>query len=582
MATTPQTTTPLQYFANVNPDLLDWLPLDAKKILEIGCGTGSLGMAYRSRNPVAIYGGVELFATAAESARQQLDWVVEGNIEHADVLQQVDTALAGSPADVLVFGDVLEHLVDPWQCLAGLRSRVRPGGTSVACIPNVAHWSLLLQQLQGQWNYTDQGLLDRTHLRFFTLNTAIEMYHSAGWQVIEAKPRVMQPDQTRKVLAIFEQLAEALGISKERIRQNLPAFQWVIRAVNGDSPERLYLAGFGLKKQAGVTEARIDHPLKTLASLPYVRATHSEQGLTIPNDWPLGVLILQRQFLIHPPFIQAIENLISKGWIVIQDMDDDPHHWREFVESDFYAYRAVHAVTVSTQPLAEMIRAWNPEVRVFANAIYQLPVVSPSVPKNGERIRIFFGALNRKRDWQALMPTYRHWAETQGASIEWVVVHDREFFEALPEACRKVFHPTLPQPEYLSVLASCDLALLPLNDTPFNRMKSDLKFIECCAAGVVPLCSRLVYSDTPEHLNIGYFADTADEWLSVLVESTQAGEILRRRQLGLDYVQTRRMHSGQVTARSEFYRALLADRPRLEQARQLRLAAIPAQFNPLA
>ncbi|MEY4194103.1 MAG: hypothetical protein RLZZ226_471 [Pseudomonadota bacterium] len=570
------------YFANVNPELLDWLPLDAGTLVEIGCGTGSLGVAYRARNPASRYGGVELHPEAADAARPVLDWVVTGDIEQPAVVERLAAALSGQPADVLVFGDVLEHLHDPWQCLARLRQQVRPGGTCVACIPNVAHWSLLLQQLQGRWDYADQGLLDRTHLRFFTLETAIELFRGAGWTVLDAKPRIIQPDKTRQAVELFTSLADRLGTPPERIRQNLSALQWVIRAVNGPVPTRLHVAGFGLRKQAGVTEARIDHPLRALASLPHSRVIHSEQGISLPTDWAAGVLILQRQFLIHPPFIQSLQKLIDKGWVIIQDMDDDPHHWREFVESDFYAYRAVHAVTVSTEPLAAMIRAWNPEVRLFANAIHQLPLIPATVPKQGGRIRIFFGALNREADWRPLQTVWQHLADQRGDAIEFVVVHDQAFFAALPSGCAKVFHPTLPQPDYMKVLASCDLALLPLRDTPFNRMKSDLKFIECCAAGVVPVCSSLIYADRPEHLDIGWFADTAADWLTALLAATaDPAALAGRRALGLDYVKTRRMQAGQVRERAAYYQALIADRTRLEQARQARLAAIPARFNPL-
>jgi len=581
MTTLPATasTTPPRYFTNVNPDLLDWLPLNACNIVEIGCGSGALGGAYRQRNPRAVYGGVERFNAAAESARQVLDWVVEGDIEQDTIQSRLQARLGERPADVLVFGDVLEHLHDPWTCLTRLRQWVEPGGTCVACIPNVAHWSLLVQQLQGRWDYADQGLLDKTHLRFFTLETAIDLLRQAGWNVVDAKPRILQVEQTRKALDTFTALSAALGIAPERIRQNLSAFQWILRAVNGTPPVKLHLAGFGLRKQAGVTEARIDHPLQTLASLPATRVTHSEQGITLPTDWNPGVLILQRQFLIHKPFIESLEKLIGKGWVVIQDMDDDPHHWREFVESDFYAYRAVHAVTVSTEPLAEMIRAWNPEVRVFANAIRQLPTRAPARPEG--RLRLFFGALNRARDWQPLMAAYRQLAERNPETLEFVVVHDQAFFEALPQTTRKVFHPTLPQPDYLSVLSACDLALLPLNDTPFNRMKSDLKFIECCAAGVVPVCSRVVYADRPEHRTIGYFADTPDEWLSVLQQAIDnpTDRQARSRQ-GLDYVRTQRLHAGQVSARLDYYQSLLADRPQLEQARQARLSAIAPHHDP--
>jgi hypothetical protein len=131
-----------------------------------------------------------------------------------------------------VLGDILEHLRDPWRTLADLRQRARVEAVCCACIPNVAHWSLLLQQLRGRWDYVDAGLLDRTHLRFFTLQTAIELFRQAGWKPLDARPRVQSPDRTREALELFKPLCPALGVGVDDLKRNLSAFQWVIRAVN--------------------------------------------------------------------------------------------------------------------------------------------------------------------------------------------------------------------------------------------------------------------------------------------------------------------------------------------------------------
>jgi len=159
-----------------------------------------------------------------------------------------------------------------------------------------------------------------------------------------------------------------------------------------------------------------------------------------------------------------------------------------------------------------------------------------------------------------------------GSKVEFVVVHDRAFCQALPADVRREFHETLPHSDYMAVLASCDLALLPLEDTAFNRLKSDLKFIECCAAGVVPICSPVVYGECPEHREIGIFASGVDEWRQALVMICgNIDDIARRRGLGLSYVRERRMHSGQVAQRREFYHALMRDRVKLEMERRRRI-----------
>ena len=102
----------MSYYGNVNPDLLSRIPLSASRVLEIGCGSGSLGRAYKLRNPSAIYCGLELDSASAEQARHHLDHVVCVDVEAFDLAEEFDQLF-----DCIVYGDVLEHLKDPWTCL---------------------------------------------------------------------------------------------------------------------------------------------------------------------------------------------------------------------------------------------------------------------------------------------------------------------------------------------------------------------------------------------------------------------------------------------------------------------------------
>ena len=104
----------MSYYSNVNPDLLRQIPVTARRVLEIGCGSGALARAYRARNPDCAYFGVELFETVAREAEAAVDHVICGDIETAYVMARLDAARAGASFDTLIFGDVLEHLRDPW------------------------------------------------------------------------------------------------------------------------------------------------------------------------------------------------------------------------------------------------------------------------------------------------------------------------------------------------------------------------------------------------------------------------------------------------------------------------------------
>jgi 2-polyprenyl-3-methyl-5-hydroxy-6-metoxy-1,4-benzoquinol methylase len=169
------------YFKTERKEILDFLPDDLESILEIGCGSGSFGRLVKNNRDVK-YVGVELVESVAEQARSYLDEVVVCNIEssHLDFLQ-------GS-FDCLICNDVLEHLVDPWRVLKELVEYVRPGGYVVLSLPNV-RFSEVVKDLvvRKKWEYRDQGVLDRTHLRFFTETSIVELCESAGLSVIKIK-----------------------------------------------------------------------------------------------------------------------------------------------------------------------------------------------------------------------------------------------------------------------------------------------------------------------------------------------------------------------------------------------------------
>jgi hypothetical protein len=398
------------------------------------------------------------------------------------------------------------------------------------------------------------------------------MFEETGWTMVDATPRILWPEKTEQAVKCLTPLAQAWGIPAESLQSDVSAFQWVIRAVNGPVPTALNVAGLGLRKMAGVTEARLDYPLAALRSLPGVQAVWSSSQLSIPRQWAPGILVLHRSFVNNPALINTLEGLAARGWLLVSDMDDDPRHWGAYAESDFRAFRGVHAVTVSTEPLAQLMKEWNPEVAVLPNAVMQLPRVAAQTPKAG-RLKVFFGALNRQADWQPIMPALARTAETLKSEMDWVVVHDQAFFDGLPAGVNKQFHPTLDPANYMEVLSECDVSLLPLQDTPFNRLKSDLKLIESCAAGAVPICSSVVYGAREEHRLVARFAETPKDWAQALLTlCSDPAELAQRRQRGREYVASCRMHGQMATQREALYRDWLSRREALELARRQRLA----------
>jgi 2-polyprenyl-3-methyl-5-hydroxy-6-metoxy-1,4-benzoquinol methylase len=167
-----------KYYRNQRVEMLPFIPQDARDFLEIGCGEGTFGGLLQQRIDGASVTGVEAHPDAAREARKHLAVVIESPIEAALA------SIPDSSLDCVVCNDVLEHLVDPWAVLGQLRSKLRSGGSVVSSIPNVRHFPVFKSYfLAGDWKYEEEGVLDRTHLRFFTRRSIQRMYEESGYRI---------------------------------------------------------------------------------------------------------------------------------------------------------------------------------------------------------------------------------------------------------------------------------------------------------------------------------------------------------------------------------------------------------------
>jgi 2-polyprenyl-3-methyl-5-hydroxy-6-metoxy-1,4-benzoquinol methylase len=174
-----------------------YVPLAARSVLDVGCLAGGFGQMLKMRRASIEVWGIEADPAAAEAARSRLDHVIEGAYPDAAPARRFDC---------VVFNDVLEHLADPWAALEHAKSLLSPGGVVVASIPNVRYyrvsWSLLTR---GKWEYGDGGVLDRTHLRFFTRQTVEELFRSCGYELRELVPANFPPVRSNvgRLLSLF-------------------------------------------------------------------------------------------------------------------------------------------------------------------------------------------------------------------------------------------------------------------------------------------------------------------------------------------------------------------------------------------
>ena len=158
--------------------LLDLLPAPPTRFLDVGCAAGTTAAEAKSRWPECTTIGIELVPEVAERARRRVDRVIVGSAETLDF-----AAVELGGVDAVLLADVLEHLLDPWAFLRRLRAALVPHAAIVASIPNLANFWLLEELAAGRFPYADSGLLDRTHLRFFTRASIAAMFEGAGFAI---------------------------------------------------------------------------------------------------------------------------------------------------------------------------------------------------------------------------------------------------------------------------------------------------------------------------------------------------------------------------------------------------------------
>jgi 2-polyprenyl-3-methyl-5-hydroxy-6-metoxy-1,4-benzoquinol methylase len=170
------------YYQHVRHDVLDMMPPTVKPLLDVGCGEGATALFAKNTRHLDFVAGIEFFPDAAKIAETRLDAVVVGDLD-----ELVHLPFDAGQFDCILCADVLEHTKNPGHILLRLKHHLKPHGVLIASIPNISHIVPLLKIIFDRFEYEESGILDKTHLRFFTLHTIRKMFREAGFTIEEIR-----------------------------------------------------------------------------------------------------------------------------------------------------------------------------------------------------------------------------------------------------------------------------------------------------------------------------------------------------------------------------------------------------------
>lgn len=174
---------PSEYYMQERGEMIACVSPGDHCVLEVGCAEGRTGARLKDEGKARVVVGLELNPEVAKVAEGNLDFVVHGNVESITIPEPY------GKYDYVLAGDVLEHLVDPWSAMRKLHAALAPGGRVVFSVPNIRNWTVLFPLFfAGKWKYEEYGIMDSTHLRFFTKKSCMMLAESANFRVVSVKP----------------------------------------------------------------------------------------------------------------------------------------------------------------------------------------------------------------------------------------------------------------------------------------------------------------------------------------------------------------------------------------------------------
>lgn len=502
------------------------------KILEVGCSTGYFGSHLRQLGHHVT--GVELDPQSAALAQAALDEV------HCISIEKFYAANSDRRFDVICFGDVLEHLYDPKDALERSIKQLAPDGHIICSVPNIGHGCIRGSLLEGEWNYSDLGILDRTHIRFFTKKTLLKLLQSVSLNVEKIQSvrlPILQAGDMCGIELKKETLSKILAIRNDA---TVDDFQYVVSAKPGKTDAQLpaeVLASQNPMKilvlcdhpPSTMTKIRIGIPMTDFADSACRELRIKDFGSAKIRDLLWGsVIVVQRGMTKKSS--RLIQDAKALGKPIVYEIDDLltelpdflSHHKncianRHLIERNI---RNATMVTVSNSRLKSALSHLNKNIQICPN--YANPTFL-SMPPNEMHtgsgpVNLFIGSSDRVRV-DFLTPALKIIQEKYKDRVQIHCIGPLS--EAVSDSgvnCTSTH--LLGHAEFIQFLKkhANAVGVIPLDDSKFSSCKSAVKYFDYSQAGLAVACSKVSpYVDVIEHDRTGLLTpNTTEGWVDTM------------------------------------------------------------------
>lgn len=558
-------------------DIAAQIPPWAKRVAELGVSREKAGEAFLRIQPQAEYWGITDDLAELQEAGKYLTHAAYA------LPEEVDFAKLGIyELDVLIirgtyFRSLTAERLKAWTYL------LSEEGQLLLEIPNPAYIRPYLEILAGKNNAQGVQGISAPAVGRLLAEAGLFTLTAQGNYDLENDGELRQSEESAALLGGLKRLLQKLGWPAEKDSDPwLKSFFFKAMKKPVETKDRILLQAI-IGESIVTSRVRVHEPQGFLSTEPAVTSVAIDKknsNALVPKGVEQKLLIRQR--LVYTSVEQAlaaIEGIRNDGYLAVIEIDDNPQPF-EWGEAQRLSYLGTHAIQVSTEPLAEIMRQFNPHVKVFPNHLKELPEKRNYVVEHLQRLKegedyvtFFFGALNRTHEWQEVMPVICEAIEKYGSKLRFKVLSDKGFYEALPTEYKEFIGSDklyggqfVPYEIYTQALHSSDIAFLPLRDNDFNRTKSDLKFIESAGHGAVVLASPTVYEASVKDGRTGFIYRNPEEfreYLTLLIEDR--GRRIETAEAAYNYVKSERLLSSHYLERLAWYRELLERKPELER-----------------